>query len=158
MKSKTKEKKFIPYSQKIKVEADSPIVQHYDFKKNEKGELIVVPTTKDDMDKVVMSHIGEVGIYNIIKMLIARGIDPHSPEAGLGFTEKDVVPYMPPVETLDDVKKLRAEAIKTLAEVSKKFGLTPDELTKAVESNTLKKVVSDKQNKKEITNVESDSK
>lgn len=115
--------------------AGAKIVQHYDFSVDEKQRLVVVPTEKEDIQKSISSHKDEVGLINVIKMATAKGVDPMS--APFANKPSDNLPILPEVETWDDVDKAKKEALKTLADISKKLGITPKELEKAVQSGTV---------------------
>lgn len=138
-----------PYTRKYiapKVDRGAVIVQHYDFSIDEKQRLIVVPTEKEDIQKSIASHENEVGLINVIKMATAKGVDPMS--APFANKPSDNLPIVPDVETWDDVDKARKTALKTLAEISKKLGITPDELTKAVDAGKVSDLAKAKLTKK----------
>ena len=131
---KKKYPNFVPtYRKSLK---GSKIVQHYDFSINEKNQVVVVPTLKEDIQAAINSHRDEVGLINVIKMATAKGVDPMS--APFANSSKDNLPVLPDFDTWDDVEKGRQEALKTLGEISKKLGISAVELTKAVESGKLK--------------------
>lgn len=138
-----------PYTRKYiapKVDRGAVIVQHYDFSIDEKQRLIVVPTEKEDIQKSIASHENEVGLINVIKMATAKGVDPMS--APFANKPSDNQPILPDVETWDDVEKARKEALKTLADISKKLGIKPEELTKAVDAGKVSDLAKAKLTKK----------
>lgn len=138
-----------PYSRKYiapDVDRGPVIIQHYDFTIDEKNQLIIVATEKEDIQKAISSHENDVGLINVIKLATAKGIDPMS--APFANKPSDNQPILPDVETWDDVDKARKEALKTLADISKKLGITPNELTKAVDAGKVSDLAKAKLTKK----------
>lgn len=125
-----------PYSNKVKPVS---LVQHQTFSYDENHQVIVIDADLEDITASVNSHKDEVGLVNIIKMAVARGVNP----ADNPFALKDNESMLetPDIETLGDVQKAREEALKQLAEISKKLGITPTELEQAYKSGKINDVV-----------------
>ena len=126
----------------------SNIVTDYDLQYNDAHETVIVEIGTRDLDKEVQSHIGEVGLYNVIKQAIAHGQDPYlafrKDEPGIPFAIDENA-------TMDDIVNGANLNKAKLEEFAKGLGLTVDDLVKALNEGTvqdlLTKAVSEQANK-----------